>query len=190
MAEINQILNRVAAALGDLREPQYRGPSMNFYQQSGGQLQFSTAGPKYRSPEKTDANDPGIAWSSKAGAVFIEAAPPDPNNKERLDWANSKIVFAMSDKDIGEIIWGLKTNAADIRLVHAPEGADAKNNNKTFRLKREADWNGQPQWSMSLIEKRNADQKKVSIFVRGPDIIRLQLLLETSLPIIMGVHKA
>ena len=186
--KLDRIINGIALVLNKLSQPQYRGPSMNFYQQSGGQFQFSAAGPRYRDPESNGSGD-SVAWSSKPGAVFVEAAPPDPANKDRLDWTNSKIVFAMSDKDIGEIIWALKTGAPEARLVHAPD-ENARENNKTFRLKKEQEFRGQPQWSMGLTEKKNGTEKRVSIFIKGPDVIRLQLLLESSLPIIMGSNKA
>lgn len=186
--KLDRVINGLALVLSEVQTPQYRGPSMNFYQQSGGQLQFSAAGPRYRDAEKSGPSDPGVAWSSKMGAVFVEAAPPHPTDEGKLDWNNQKIVFAMSDKDIGEIVWGLKTNKEEIRLVHAPDD-DARNNNKTFRLKKEKEYRGEPQWSMSLTERKNGQDTRVSIFIKGPDVIRLQLLLESSLPVIMGNNK-
>ena len=186
--KIDRVLKGLAKVYRGIQSPEYRGPTMNFYQPSGGQLQFSCAPPRYKAPEKSGPDDAGVAWSSKMGAIFIEAAPPNENKDGKLDWKNKKMVFAMSDKDIGEVLWGLACKSGDIRIVHAPED-DAKNNNKTFRLQKGKEFKGQPQWVLSLTEKKNGVDTKVSVFIKGPDLMRLKTLLEQGLPYIMGCHR-
>ena len=188
-SKLDKAIRGIGLILGEVKTPEHRGPTMNFYQAKGGQLQFSVAPPKYRPTERSRPEDSGIAWASKMGAVFIEAAPPIPNSDPpRLDWANSKMVFAMSDKDIGEILWGFSVKSPEIRLIHAPDEKQ-RENCKTFRLKREKDYNGSPQWSISLTEKKNGKETRVSLFIKGPDVMRLKTLLEGALPYIMGAHK-
>lgn len=166
----------------------YKTSTINFFQPKGGQLQFSVAGPTYKDPEKSFDGKPAFCWPQKMGAVFIEGAPPIPNS-ERLDWANKKIVFALGDKDIGEIIWGLTIKQPEIKLIHSMDETNRKNS-KTFRINREADWNGTPQWSLSLEESKDGERNKVSMFIKGPDLMRLKLLLEHSIPYIIGAHRA
>lgn len=175
----------------------FRSATMDFFSKSGGQLQFSVASPRYREAQSSQQGDPGIRWPQRNGAVFIEGAPPLGDGSDNLDWANKKIVFALSDKDIGEILFRMalaqsspKDFPLAIKLLHAPEDKDSRLNNKTFMLKRESDYKGEPQWSIGIYEKAEGKpDNKVSIFLKGPDYMRLKALLEAALPYTMGLHK-
>jgi len=186
---LNRAIKGIAKVLDAVQEPQYRGPTIDFYQPKGGQLQFSVAPPRYRETEKSNVSDPGVKWASKMGAVFVEAAPPDPENPGRLAWGTKKIVFAMSDKDIGQILWALELKKTEVSLNHYPD-ENNKQNGKTFKIsKGQPNRQGEPTWNLSLLEKRDGEQNRVSVFVGGPDMMRLKTLLEHSLPFIMGCHK-
>ncbi len=189
---LKRLVNGVTQVLKEVRRPQHRGPTVDFYQPKGGQLQFSVAPPRYRDAEinANYPNDAGIRWASKMGAVFIEAAPPDPNSDGRLDWSNKKIVFALSDKDIGALLWGLACKDDRISVIHAPD-EDNRQNSKTFAISKGKDnpRTKQPTWNLSLTEKKDGNENRVSVFVGGPDIMRLKVLLEQSLPFILGAHK-
>lgn len=191
--QYNTLVRGLTKIVKKLEEPsdpyhahQLRPPTVDFYMPKGGQLQFSVAPPRYRSLEISQGETYGVRWTDKAGAVFIEAAAPNPNREGRLDWKN-KIIFALSDKDIGQILWGWETKSDMIRITHAP-GDDAKSNNKTFSIKRD-EYNGKPQWTLALQEKKNGESKSVSVYVSGPDMMRLRTLLVSAFPFILGSHK-
>lgn len=185
----DKLINGLAKVFYLVEPIDYKTNSINFYQPSGGQLQFSVSGPSYKPAERFFKDKPKVRWPQKMGAVFVEGAPPiQGSNPPKLDWTNKKIVFAIGDKDIGQILWAF-ANKSDIRIVHAPDD-NAKSNNKTLAIKRAKDWNGQPQWSLSLTEKKNGETNSVSMFIKGPDMMRLKNLLEQSLPYIIGAHRA
>ena len=53
---INKILTKLRIIEEQTEVCQFRGPSVDFYQPKGGQLQFSVAPPRYRDTEKTGDN--------------------------------------------------------------------------------------------------------------------------------------
>ena len=173
--------------------PEYRTPSLDFYLPSGGQFQFTVGGPQYDEPRKRDgfpASHPGFCVPVRDGAVYCEAAPPDPNNKDRLDWANKKIVFALGDKDIGEILAFARMGKDEVRLVHKPETSPVT---KTFSIKKGVEdpkWG--PQWRMELVEVEEGKKEprsKVSVYMKAADMQRLLTFLECSFPFIFGMNK-
>ena len=159
--------------------PQFRTCSMNFFGEKGGQLQFTCAPPRYRAPE----ND--IIWPDKSGAVFIEGAPPDPNNPGFLDWKNGKIVFALADKDIGDLLAAI-ANQADGKVIHTTN--DDKDV-KTFRISAPKPFNGKNTYNLSLQMKSNGAERSISLFINEGDLIRLRVYLAASLPYILGLHN-
>jgi hypothetical protein len=167
---------------------------------ASGQIQMTAAAPRYNYDWKSwSLTRPGLAQIERDGAIFVEAAPPVENNDKnnpRLDWANKKIIFAMSDKDIGELLWGLALmqgkDEGFVKIAHAPED-NPKDNNKSFSI-RKSIYNSPkgpiPQWQLSLSEVKDGQERsKVSVFIKGPDLMRFKLYLETSLPYILGLHK-
>jgi len=191
----DQALKGLRMIWAKVNVPEYRTPSLDFYLPSGGQFQFTVGGPQYDEPRKKDgtpATHPGFCVPTRDGAVYCEAAPPDPNNKDRLDWANKKIVFALGDKDIGEILAFARTGKEEVRLVHAPEGSSVT---KTLSIKKGADdpkWGAQ--WRMDLTEVFEKDGKKetrskVNVYMKAADMQRLLTFLECSFPYIFGMNK-
>jgi hypothetical protein len=185
--QFDTLVRGISAVLDNVRTPQFRPPSVNFFMPNRGQLQFTIAAPRYREVERKNPKDAGVRWADKMGAVFVEAAPALPNS-DKLDWDNKKMIFAMSDKDIGQVLWGFAAKKEDIRLVHAPD-ENAKQNNKTFRIRKGDDFRGEPQWILSLTEKKNGESNEVSVFIKGPDMMRLKSLLEGAIPYILGAHR-
>lgn len=194
---LNDIVNKLGWLAKGLFRPTHRTGRLDFYMPKTGQLQFSVSGPKhFYDWNKWSFQNPGVANVEREGAVFLEGAPP-LEGTEKLDWANKKIIFAIGDKDIGELLWGLQSMQGKaegiVKITHAPED-DAKNNNKTFTIKKsiyKSPRDGDvPQWQLILSEIKDGQEKsKVSAFIKGPDMMRLKLFLETSLPYILGFHK-
>jgi hypothetical protein len=92
------------------------------------------------------------------------------------------------ERYIGQVLWGFAAKKEDIRLVHASD-ENAKQNNKTFRIRKGDDFRGEPQWILSLTEKKNGESNEVSVFIKGPDMMRLKSLLEGAIPYILGAHR-
>lgn len=186
MSETAEIKNALRAIAELVSKPQYRTPTMDFYLPSGGQIQLSVAGPRYRGVERDDPTDPGMAWPEKLGAVFVEAAPPDKEKDGFLDWRNKKITFAMSDKDIGQVIAYFRGEDERLSVVHAPE--NDRSQSKTLSVRRGM-FKEKPQWEMRLVEKRGTDEIAVKVFLTTADVTRLCLFLESALPYIFGFNK-
>lgn len=189
----DQALKGLRMIWGKVNTPEHRTPSLDFYLPSGGQFQFTVGGPQYDEPRRKDgmpATHPGFCVPIRDGAVYCEAAPPDPNNKDRLDWANKKIVFALGDKDIGEILAFARMGRDEVRLVHKPETSPVT---KTFSIKKgieDPKWG--PQWRMELIEVEEGKKEpksKVSVYMKAADMQRLLTFLECSFPFIFGMNK-
>lgn len=207
MEEIKRILEEFSSqALKGLRmiwtkvnTPEYRTPSLDFYLPTGGQFQFTVGAPQYDDPRRKDgapSTHPGFCVPVRDGAVYCEAAPPDPNfpptktSQGRLDWANRKIVFALGDKDIGEILAFARMGKDEVRLVHKPESSPVT---KTFSIKKGVEdpkWG--PQWRMELTEVEDGTKEpksKVSVYMKAADMQRLLTFLECSFPFIFGMNK-
>jgi hypothetical protein len=164
---------------------------------STGQFQLTASAPKYVYDwSNWSSARPGVAQVERDGAIFIEAAPPVENNDKanpRLDWKGKKIIFALSDKDIGELLWGIALmqgqSESAVKITHAPED-DSKNNNKTFSIRKSTHEKYGTQWQLLLSEVRNGQEhSKVSVFIKGPDLMRFKLFLEAAYPYILGFHK-
>ena len=164
----------------------YRPASANFFSKTGGQFQFVVGSPTWKNPE--DSNGKSISWVYKQGAVFVEAAPPDPNNPGRLDWKNKKIVLALSDKDIGEILYGIRVNKPSNsgELVKIFHSNDDRTVVKTFKILQGRD----ETWALSLHAKAPGVDTKVHVYIKGPDLMRLTTLLQSALPVVLGWDKA
>lgn len=169
-----------------------RRPSpTNFYSPKGGQLQFAVGSPRWGAPEDKDGVQ--VSYIDKEGAVFIEGAPPNPEDPGKLDWKNRKIVFALSDKDIAVIVDALETNVLDrggnlVNLTHTtgPENAPIV---KYFKIKPgTANQDGRPTFLMELADQ--SSKNKVSVFVGRADITRLKLVLSNSISKILGWDMA
>ena len=164
---------------------QYRPASANFFSKTGGQFQFAVGSPTWKPPESTDGKS--IAWVKKNGAVFVEAAPPDPSNPGKLDWRNNKVVLALSDKDIGDLLYAIKKNKPDndgvlAKIFHSNEDRSIV---KTFRI---AKGNGDT-YKLSLTLKSPSKSTSVNVYVTASDIMRLVTLLQSALPMVLGWDK-
>ena len=169
----------------------YRPATADFFSKSGGQFQFSVGGPNWREPEVHGADQ--TSWVEKSGAVFVEAASPDPDNPGRLNWKNGKIVLALSDKDIGQILYGIRANQSKDELVKILHTNADKSVIKTFLVKK-----GQPgTYLLSLSQNKThnssgvdlANRINVSVYISAPDLLRLTSLLEAALPTVLGWDK-
>jgi hypothetical protein len=164
-----------------------RPASTNFYSPRGGQLQFAVGSPRWGAPEDKDGLL--VSYIDKEGAVFIEAAPPNPEDPGKLDWKNKKIVFALSDKDIAVIVDALETGALDkggnlVNLTHTtgPENAPIV---KYFKIKPGTPApDGRPTFLMEVADQ--SAKNKVSVFVGRADITRLKLVLAGSINKVLG----
>lgn len=185
--KLDRILKGLEALYKQTLPAKYRTPSLDFYMPKTGQLQFSCGGPTWREPTLNNGVLDYVC--ERPGAVFVDGAPPDPNNPGRLDWANQKIVFAMSDKDIGEVLYAMN-HGKDVRLIHAPNEND-KTKTKTFSIQKGEGGTFKIALSDS-VTPRNGSVKtpvNVSAYIKGGDMMRLVKYLETVLPFIMGCHK-
>jgi len=165
---------------------QFRPASANFFSKTGGQFQFAVGSPTWKPPETTDGRK--ISWVQKNGAVFVEAAPPDPSNPGKLDWKNNKVVLALSDKDIGDILYAIRLNkpTPDGELVKIFHSNDDKTIVKTFRIAKGT----KDTYRLALSLKRPSKSTNVAVYVSGADIMRLVTLLESALPMVLGWDKA
>lgn len=180
-------VTRVLQAVEPAKSKIVRRPaSTNFYSKSGGQLQFAVGSPRWGAPEDKDGLQ--VSYIDKEGAVFIEAAPPNPEDPGKLDWKNRKIVFALSDKDIAAIVDALESGEVDnrgdlVNLTHTtgPENAPIV---KYFKIKPGAPFNGKPTWLLEVSDQ--SARNKVSVFVGRADITRLRLVLAGAINKVLG----
>jgi len=181
---LNQNLNR---------NVKFRPATADFFSKSGGQFQFSVGAPQWREPEAHGQGE--VSWVDKSGAVFVEAAAPDPNNPGRLNWKEGKVVLALSDKDIGQILYGIRTrqSAEDGELVKIVHSNADRSVVKTFLIKK-----GQPGTYLLAISQNKTSESSgmdltnrinVSVYISGPDLLRLTSLLEAALPVVLGWDK-
>lgn len=193
-----QVLKGLRLIWEKVNVPEHRTPSLDFYLPSGGQFQFTVGGPQYDQPrrkEGTPSTHAGFCVPIRDGAVYCEAAPPDPRfpptatSQGKLDWENRKIVFALSDKDIGEILSFARRGQKELRLVHR---LDKSSTTKTLSIKQQD--SQEPQWRMELSEvveengKKNV-KSKVGVYLKPADMQRLITFLESAFPFIFGMHK-
>lgn len=181
-------LTRVLERLDQGKEKVVHRPSStNFYSPKGGQLQFAVGSPRWGAPEDKDGIP--VSYIQKEGAVFIEAAPPNPEDPGKLDWRNRKIVFALSDKDIASIVDALETGVLDksgnlVNLTHTT-GPDNAPIVKYFKIKPgTAGPDGKPTFLLEVADQ--STKNRVSVFVGRADITRLKLLLTSSIGKILG----
>jgi hypothetical protein len=180
-------VTRVLQAVENTKPKIVRRPaSTNFYSKSGGQLQFAVGSPRWGAPEDKDGLQ--VSYIDKEGAVFIEAAPPNPKDPGKLDWKDKKIVFALSDKDIATIVDALESGEVDnrgdlVNLTHTtgPENAPIV---KYFKIRPGAPFNGKPTWLLEVSDQ--SAKNKVSVFVGRADITRLRLVLANSINKVLG----
>lgn len=180
---VKKVLDRIDS-IESSNQGSRRPASTDFYSPKGGQLQFAVGSPRWRST--TDDQGVTVTRIEKEGAVFVEGAPPDPANEGKLDWKNKKIVFALSDKDIGPIVAALgKETVVDstglmVSLVHTVGEVT-----KSFKIRVGTnDRAGNPTYLLELAD--NSTKNKVSIFVSTADVVRLRLLLESAIPQVLG----
>ena len=163
----------------------YRPATADFYSKTGGQFQFSVKRPDWRPPESH--GDSQVCWVDKAGAVFIEAAAPDPKNPGRLNWGEGKIILALSDKDIGQILYGIRSNQSSdsdelVKILHTNRDRTVT---KTFSIKKGRTGT----WQLSLMQS-GSSRIAVNVFINAPDLLRLSHLLEAALPKVLGWDEA
>ena len=161
----------------------YRPATADFFSKTGGQFQFSVKSPSWRDPE--DHGTSQVSWVNKSGAVFIEAAAPDPSNPGRLNWKNGKIILALSDKDISQILYGVRTKQGSEELVKILHTNADRTVTKTFSIKSGREGT----WQLSLMQTGQT-RMSVNVYINGPDLLRLTSLLEDALPKVLGWDKA
>ena len=153
-----------------------------FYTPRGGQIQVRLGGPNWE-------NKGDVSSVERNGALFLEGAPPDPKKEGFLDWSNQKVIFAMSDKDIAAILFGLTTiGVKQISAVHANED---KTIVKTFGIKQgdKPDREGNPTYLLSLSSAEKDEARiNVNVFVSAADLYRLKLVLANAIPYMLGWH--
>jgi len=180
-------VGKVLNAVSNSNSVSYRPASTNFYSPKGGQLQFAVGVPTWKEPELK--NGQLISYVEKEGAVFIEAAPPDPNTEGKLDWKGKKIVFALGDKDIAAIVNALTTGRVDkngnlVNITHTT-GSEDSPIVKYFKIRPGKDSpTGEPTYGMEVADM--STKNKVSVFVGAVDLTRLRLLLASAMPRILG----
>jgi hypothetical protein len=120
---------------------------------------------------------PAYKGRNDEGAVFIEAAPAIGPSK--YDWAEQKITFAMSIKDIGQFLVGTKTGNVD--LFHDPGAGSDKKGQVTKKLTLKA---GETAGTFFIFmsEKSAAREKKVSLPVSADEMRILVTLFEAAIP--------
>ena len=183
---VERLIRGMGLVLEAVRAPDYRPAAISFYGEKGGQLQFCVGGPRWRATEYRNDTDSGVRWADKVGAVFVEAAPPDPNNPGKLDWTNKKIVFALSDKDIGSILYAVR-KGQEARILHAN---DDKTDTKRFQIGTANEFRGRQTFPVSLQHhKADGSESRVSVFLDGGDLMRLTILLEQAMPYILGANR-
>jgi hypothetical protein len=121
------------------------------------------------------------------GAVFVEGAPPDPERPGKLDWTKGKVVFALADKDIGQIIAAIRNREA-VKVIHTT-GDGANEMVKTFEVGAPTEFKGRNTYNIGLRQKQNGEEKRISLFINEGDIVRLQLTLQAALPYILGFQN-
>jgi hypothetical protein len=161
----------------------YRPATADFFSKTGGQFQFSVKAPNWREPESH--GDIQVSWVDKSGAVFIEAASPDPSNPGRLNWKNGKIILALSDKDISQILFGVRTKQGSEKLVQILHTNADRSVTKTFAIRTGREGT----WQLSL-NQSGPNKISVNVYINGPDLLRLTSLLEDALPKVLGWDKA
>lgn len=174
-------LRYIAGQLDGLETKVSRRPSStNFYSPKGGQIQFAVGSPRWSTPEES-GDGRLISRVIKDGALFIEAAPPDPAREGFLDWANRKIIFALSEKDIGACYHAITKREPDrngclVNLTHKT-GEDVV---KYFKIK-------PGQSGTFLLELADATTKtRVSVFINEQDMARLELVMLSSFSHVLG----
>jgi hypothetical protein len=160
-----------------------RSVSADFFLPTGGQFQFSVSSPTWREPEQIKPGN-RVSFPQRSGAVFVEAAPPIPNS-DKLDWAERKIIFALNDTDVSQILdWLSFTGTDKLRIVHAPKDLNPSENSKTLVFEQKNDV------LLELVERKNgAVKSKVFTYLKTHDLTRLSLFLRSAFPVMMGINK-
>jgi len=123
------------------------------------------------------------------GCVFVEAAPSTGERQYGFK-EGKKVVIALGIDDISEILVGFKIGTFNI--THDP---NIQNNNRGLRVKRLSLWkgkqtdnNGLPTYFIKLeqLEKGNSEALNVMIPLTCQEIKVLSILLESSIPRILG----
>lgn len=188
---IDSKVNRLGFAIKRLNDLtvskiQTRYSTTNLFSDKGGQIQFGLIAPRY---EFVEVEDRTVKQVVRDGAVLIEGAAPDPERPGFLDWKNKKITFSLGDKDIGDILYALEKGAVNkngelVALFHK-NVKDGGETSKTFKIK-PGQTNSQGQMTYLVELYNSTDKNKVSVFVGGPDLMRIKVALQAAFPIILG----
>jgi hypothetical protein len=121
--------------------------------------------------------------TTREGAVFVEVASTTGPNV--YDWEN-KIVFALSDVDIGKILWGVKHKNKDgvfsTSLMHDP-GAKTASFGKVKKYMSIDSPDGPQAGCIIRMTEQSGDQKKThTVPVSGDELVVLVTLLTAAIP--------
>lgn len=160
----------------------FRTEPLAFYSKSakGGQIQFSVGRPRWKAPVD------GVVWVEKEGAVFIEAAPHLDESKEKLDWKNRKINFALAPKNAGVMINALHRGIPG-EVFHEHNGV-----NKKIQVSGVTVFNGKNSRFLMITSSpsdRSRPPISVSISITDGDAIGLASLLQASFHYTLGLYK-
>ena len=179
-------LARVLKKYMDTQSLRTKTSTINFFSERGGQIQFGIIPPRYEVIERDGKSSRVI---SRDGAVLVEGAPPNPEKPGYLDWENKKVTFSLGDKDIGDILYALSRgnvnkNGELVSLYHKNVVGETEVG-KTFKIKPgEQNSSGQSTFLVEISDVTN--KRRVSIFVTGADLMRLEVGLRAALPLVLG----
>jgi hypothetical protein len=113
----------------------------------------------------------------KKGAVFFEIANAIPGSEEgRIDWSN-KIIMKIGTNDIAQILHGLRTRAAEIKLFHQNDTGST-----TCIIKP----GNEGSFGLQIFKTVGNDKKNSQLYLSGPDMVVLSSLLDAALPVTLG----
>lgn len=134
----------------------------------------------------------------REGAVFLDVAPTTAPNV--YDWKDQKIIFALSVKDIGQLLYKVRVastgrdraptaeeiNSQTLSLVHDPN-MKGENQGKTVKRLTLSFPKGTHAGGMLKVTSKNEEaEKNVTIPLTGDELLTLVMLLEAALPVMLS----
>lgn len=122
----------------------------------------------------------------KEGCVMLEIAKakgePDARGNRSYDWADSKIIFKMSSKDIGDVLAYMKFGAkGEVKLIHDSSKAPGAGEGAGIKTLTIAATDRSWFWNLST-----SKENRISVPVDIGEMVRIQQLLKEGIKKIYG----